>query len=297
MSYLIKSDFLPNSTTSAFIHLDSEKQFKINQTALGKDWHWYDKSFSYQINDYGYRMNKDLHEVNFDNYMVFFGCSYTMGAGLPLEDTFAYRIAQRANMDYVNAAVCGSGPDFVFYNFTKLISSAPNLPKIIVLNWPNIARTMYWYKDNIINFIPDTASAPDSKGVKFWMNSYKTHMLESSNYLNRFDYIRRNIIVFCNLLGIKLLEVTTDQYTVHYNSEYYINARMWLVPWIREWPIKLKGRELLEFQNQYFARDIAPNNNKILDLLQYSDDLVGFAHPGIAYQDEVVNKFFRTLDI
>ena len=140
-------------------------------------------------------------------------------------------------------------------------------------------------------------SAPDSKGVKFWMNSYKAHMLESSNYLNRFDYIRRNIIVFCNLLGIKLLEVTTDQYTAHFNSEYYINARMWMVPWIREWPIMLKGQELLEFQNQYFARDIAPNNNKILDLLKYSDDLVGFAHPGIAYQDEVVNKFFRTLDI
>ena len=51
MSYLIKSDLLPNSTTSSFVHVDSEKQFKINQAILGKDWYWYDKSFTYQIND------------------------------------------------------------------------------------------------------------------------------------------------------------------------------------------------------------------------------------------------------
>ena len=296
MSYLIKSDLLPNSTTSSFIHLDSEKQFRINQTTLGKDWYWYDKSFTYQINDYGYRMNKDLHEVNFDNYIAFFGCSFTVGQGLPLEHTFAYKIAQQANMDYVNAALLGSSTDSVFYNFTKLVSTAPNLPKIVVINWPQFSRAMYWYKDSIIDFLPYTPDTDrPSEGVKFWINSYKSHVLETSNFINRLDYIRQNIITFCNLAGIKLFEFTTYQYS---DAEYeYANSRMWHVSWLNEWPIELRGRELLEFQNQYFARDIAPRSNKILKWLKFPNYLVGWAHPGIAYQDQVVDKFFATVTI
>lgn len=296
MSYLIKSDLLPNSTTSSFIHLDSEKQFRINQTTLGKDWYWYDKSFTYQINDYGYRMNKDLHEVNFDNYIAFFGCSFTVGQGLPLEHTFAYRIAQQANMDYVNAAITGSSTDSVFYNFTKLVSTAPNLPKIVVINWPHFARTMYWYKDSIIDFLPYTLDTDRrSEGVKFWINSYKSHVLETSNFISRLDYIRQNIITFCNLAGIKLFEFTTHQYG---DAEHeYANSKMWHVHWLQEWPIKLQGQALLEFQNRYFARDITPNNNKILKLLKFPNYLVGWAHPGIACQDQVVDKFFATVTI
>lgn len=295
MSYLIRSDVLPNSTTSMFIHVDSKRQFKINQAVLGKDWYWYKKSFTYQINDYGYRMNKDLHEVDLSNYMAFFGCSYTVGQGLPLKKTFAYKIAQRANMDYVNAAIIGSSADFVFYNFTKLISTAPNLPKIVVINWPHFARAMYWYKDNIINLLPDIDSVSNPKGVKFWINSYKAHVLEPSNFINRFDYIRQNIITFCNLSGIKLFEFTTHQYG---EAEYeYANSRMWHVNWLQEWPIKLQGQALLEFQNRYFARDIAPDNYKILNLLKYPNYLVGWAHPGIEYQDQVVDKFFSTVTI
>lgn len=293
MSYLIRSDLLPCSTTSSFIHVDSEKQFKINQTTLGKDWYWYDKSFTYQINDYGYRMSKDLHKVDLNNYIAFFGCSYTVGQGLPLEETFAYKIAQQANMDYVNAAIIGSSTDTVFYNFTKLISTAPTLPKIVVINWPDIARAMYWHKDKIIDFLPLT---PDmgtvSEGVKFWTNSYKAHVLESSNFLNRFDFIRQNIIAFCKLGGIKLFEFTTHQH----NYE-YLYSKMWHVPWLKEWPINLHGQALLEFQNRYFARDIAPKNDKILKLLKFPNYLVGWAHPGIEYQDQVVDKFFSTVTI
>jgi hypothetical protein len=72
---------------------------------------------------------------------------------------------------------------------------------------------------------------------------------------------------------------------------------MWHVSWLNEWPIELRGRELLEFQNQYFARDIAPRSNKILKWLKFPNYLVGWAHPGIAYQDQVVDKFFATVTI
>jgi hypothetical protein len=294
MSYLIKSDYFPASSEHPFVYFDSEKQFAINQRELGPDWRWHDSDFTYQINDHGYRMNKDLHEVDLSNYIAFFGCSYTLGSGLPLHDTFAYKIAQRANMDYVNAAVVGSSSDFVFYNFTKLVSTASSLPKIIVINWPGTIRTMYWYKNNIVDFLPsvvyntDHPMTPD--GIKFWSDSYKFHLLEPSNYTNRFEYIRQNIITLCKLAGIKFFEFTTEWS--------HTNSKIRNIPSMPKWESnRLRGKDLINFANEYFARDIMPKNYGMFDFLKLAPDLTGWAHPGISYQDRVVKEFFSKITI
>jgi hypothetical protein len=294
MSYLIKSDFFPASSEHAFTHFDSEQQFAINQRELGPGWRWHDVEFTYRINDYGYRMNKDLHEVDFSNYIAFFGCSYTFGSGLPLQETFAYKIAQQKKMDYVNAAVVGSSTDFVFYNFTKLISTVPMLPKIVVINWPDVARTLYWYKNNIVNFLPYLTPRaghpmlPD--GIKFWNNAYKSHVLETSNYTNRFEYIRQNIITVCKLAGIKLFEFTTEE------AHAYSNIHV--IPAMPAWNnTKFQGQDLVNFANWYFARDIMPKNYSMFDFLKLAPELTGWAHPGISYQNRVVKEFFSKIAI
>jgi hypothetical protein len=293
MSYLIQSRLFAASTEKKFVHFDSEQQFAINQAELGRNWRWYNVEFTYRINNHGYRMNKELHEVDFNNYIAFFGCSYTVGAGLPLQNTFAYQIAQNAKMDYVNAAAVGSSVDFVFYNFTKLISEAPKLPKIVVINWPDIARTMYWYENNIIDFVPaldvDMNNPNSPNAIKFWANSYKNYVLESSNFTNRFEYIRQNIITLCRLTDIKLFEFTVDHS--------YVNSNIYHAPWLPKWPIKLQGQELLDFQNQYFARDIMPKNYRMFDFLTHNRDMGGWAHPGVEFQNHIVNKFFSTITI
>ena len=292
MSYLIKSDYFPASSEHPFVHFDSEKQFAINRRELGPGWRWYNSEFTYRINDYGYRMNKDLHEVDLNNYIAFFGCSFTVGSGLPLEETFAYKIAQRANMDYVNAAVVGSTADFVFYNFTKLVSTAPVLPKIIVINWPHAARALYWHKNKIVEFLPGlihNIEHPDlPEGMKFWHDCYKSHVLEPSNYINRFEYTRQNIITVCKLAGITLFEFSTG--LPHEDSDVHVIHTM------PEWASgKFQGQDLLDFANQHFARDIMPKNYSMLGFVKYTPDLIGWAHPGVKYQNRVVNEFFSKI--
>ena len=293
MSYLIKSDSFPASSEHMFAYFDSEKQFVTNQFKLGTTWRWHDSKFTYRINDHGYRMNKDLHEVDLSNYMAFFGCSYTVGAGLPLEDTYSYKIAKRANMDYVNAAVCGSSADFVFYNFTKMVSTVSTLPKIVVINWPHPPRTLYWYKNNIVNFLPDLPPDIDHpkipEGIKYWYDSYKSHILEESNYTNRFEYVRQNIIALCKLAGIKLFEFTVDDIQ---------SPNLLYIPTMPEWYTdKLQGRALVLFANEYFARDIIPRKHRMHNYLISNPTLNGWAHPGVPYQDLVVNEFFSKITI
>jgi hypothetical protein len=293
MSYLIKSDLFPASGKHPFVFFDSEQQFAINRTALGTSWRWYNSEFTYQINDYGYRMNKDLHEVDLNNYMAFFGCSYTVGVGLPLEETYAYKIAERANMDYVNAAVAGSSADFLFYNFTKMVSTVSTLPKIVVINWPRPWRTSYWYKNDIIDFLPDIPVDLDHptipEGIKFWHDSYKSYILEESNYTNRFESIRQNIIVLCKLAGIKLFEFTADEIK-HSNI-------LWLPP-MRNWQNdKLQGQDLIHWANQHFARDITPKNYSMFNFSIPESASTGWAHPGVVYQDLVVEEFFTKITV
>jgi len=293
MSYLIKSDFFPASSKQAFAFFDSEEQFATNRTELGTAWRWYNSEFTYQINDYGYRMNKDLHEVDLSNYMAFFGCSYTVGTGLPLEETYSYKIAKRANMDYVNAAVPGSSVDFLFYNFTKMVSTVSTLPKIVVINWPRSWRTMYWYKNDIVDFLPDWNIDIDHpqipEGIKFWSNSYKSYILEESNYINRFKHIRQNIIALCKLAGIKLFEFAVDENHSH-------NPDIPHLPPMLNWqPNKYKGQDLIHFANQHFARDIMPKNYRLQDFLLPEPSLAGWAHPGVVYQDLVVHEFFTKI--
>ena len=293
MSYLIKSDNFPASSEHMFTPFDSEQQYAKNQSKLGHAWRWYNSNFTYRINDYGYRMNKDLHEVDLSNYMAFFGCSYTVGAGLPLEETFAHKIAYLANMDYVNAAVCGSSADFVFYNFTKLVSTVSTLPKIVVINWPEPIRTLYWYKNSIVDFLPHFAPVLDHpklpEGIKYWHDSYKSHIFEESNYTNRFEYIRQNIITLCKLAGIQLFEFTVDDIQ---------NSNILHIPPMPHWhQDKLQGRALVLFANEYFARDIMPRKHRIHDYFKSNPGLTGWAHPGVPYQDRVVKEFFSKITI
>lgn len=292
MSYLIKIDAYTN-TEQFFVEYDSQKQFNINQANLGPDWRWYDRQFTYKFNDSGYRMNQNLDDINFNNYIAFFGCSYTVGVGLPLEDTYAYKIAKGAGVDYVNAGVGGVSCDFVFYNFIKMISSAPKMPKAVIINWPDISRTSYWYQEDIIHFAPvlsfDVTDKKCSNAVKFWNQNYKTFILEDSHVANRFAFLRTSIQLICETNKIKLFEFSSEQ-----SHKDFSKFKIEYIAWLPEWPIDLKGKDLLNFQNQNFARDILPENYSIWPASKHDKNQFGRAHPGIKFQNKVVDKFFST---
>lgn len=253
------------SCTNFYAHTDSEELHTRNKKKFGPKWYYYDRPFTYKFNEYGYRMNKELYEVDYDNHAAFFGCSNTVGIGLELEETFSYRIANQLGMDYINGAIGGASPDFVFYNVTHYLNKVKTYPKLIVINWPQVARTLYWERDQMHFFLP--ALEPTTK---HWTESYKEYIMEDSNMLQKFSFYRASIQTICKLADIKLVELTSWQNTDGF--------------WERNPDIPMI--ELCNYGDKY---DI--NLDRARDIGVGSDN----AHPGIFHQQLLVDYVFTQL--
>ncbi len=270
MSYLIKSPYNNEwDISSSFAHTDSEKLFNSNLKDLGSDWYWSNKEIIYKFNKYGYRMNKELEEVDFDNYFAFFGCSFTTGTGLPLEETYAYKISKIAGVDYVNAAIGGASVDLAHMNFVQMFNNAPKLPKAVIVNWPELTRTCYWAEDKLEFFIVNDNKHDSSP----WWKAYQVFLMEQSQIDNRFKTIRQTFQSMCELANIKLFEMTTFQSDPNFHLTH---TGIHVVPLNPE-----EQRNDIEYYNTVYARDIVVRKPMPL------------AHPGLYFQNSVTRHFFE----
>lgn len=281
MTYLIENPFLPAlSSSDTYMVTDSEEVFKTNLNYFGEQWIFKNKVITYNLNSYGYRMKKNLEDINFDNYIAFFGCSNTVGVGLPLEDTFSYRIADQLGIDYVNGAIAGASPDFVFYNIVTLFDSVPKLPKIIVIYWPDPSRTCYWENNRLSFYIHNCL--PQST---YWHDAYKSYILEDSHIKNTFLIRLKAIRQLCKANDVKLFEFTSGYLQKSFLSKNNIELKA--IETIPPHPQPaISHKSMTDWVNVACARDISIHENKLPELHIKS------SHPGLYHQDNIIKEFF-----
>ena len=138
-----------------------------------KGWDYYDSAdrLKYKFNSQGYR-TKELTDVK-DDYMLAFGCSYTEGVGLYQEEIWCEKIAKLYDLDVINLAKAGTGPDIVALNNQLFVKNKFKLPKCVVIQWPNSTRKSFAYherqwlkntlrlEDRNVNWEIDPEVAPD----------------------------------------------------------------------------------------------------------------------------------------
>ena len=182
------------STTINFWDTDSERLFLDNQKKLGEEWIWYNRPIEYKLNSLGYRMN-EFNEIDWDNYIAAFGCSFTAGVGLPLEETWSYKIANDLKCDLVNAGAPGAGNEFILKNIIQLLSQ-PKLPKFIAVSWSSLTRKTYpRYADHLFygTFKYD---------YTLWDKSYQEYINNSNHWKYNFLAIKKTVDTLCKLAGI-----------------------------------------------------------------------------------------------
>jgi hypothetical protein len=95
-------------------------------------------SIGYDLNEFGFRSDAF---ITCEHRMVFIGCSYTKGIGLPLEETFSHiiytEIKKNINIDfpYWNIGVGSAGLDTIsriFFHFRKILR-----PQVVVALFPD----------------------------------------------------------------------------------------------------------------------------------------------------------------
>lgn len=123
-------DWLPSDT--ATLYQDNVKKKFTKRQLIDNG--WYGTSIEYKFNQHGFRCNEFSNTKN----IMFLGCSYTSGVGLPLEDTFSSIVAKQLNLENYNLGLGGSSnmTAFRFGHYWIPILK----PDIVVLLSPNKYR-------------------------------------------------------------------------------------------------------------------------------------------------------------
>jgi hypothetical protein len=213
-------------------------------------------------------MNKEISEVDYTNYYMFLGCSHSFGLGLPLRDTYVHKIAEYHKVDYINASIPATSPEYSLNTAIELLSTLPAPPKALIINWPSIYWTMYWNDQNHpIHCVPQLLRNVPPQ----FLASYKEFLKNDRNIINKFQRMRSAIKLLCHTMAIGLFEFTQDNSSTISNE---LNLPLLVDP----------GPDT--DYNKYYARDIYPVN-------ALANGFKG--HWGTIHQDLVVTRFNQWL--
>ena len=98
----------------SFFSCDTEENYIEAKKRFGSEWYYHDNPIDYSFNSYGYR-TIELEEIK-DDFIIGFGCSYSMGVGLHKEDIWVEKLGKKLNKQVVNLSLEGIGNTTTFYN-------------------------------------------------------------------------------------------------------------------------------------------------------------------------------------
>jgi hypothetical protein len=135
-----------SNKTYDWIVSDTEERYKENlkknKNLLVKHG-WIDRKITYKFNSLGFRC--DEFEQNRD-CILFLGCSYTFGVGLPLETIWPTLVANKLKLKCYNLGIGGGSNDTAFrlgYHYIPMLK-----PKAVILLSPSADRVELMNKNN-----------------------------------------------------------------------------------------------------------------------------------------------------
>jgi len=169
--YPLMVDLEYRNATLKWYSTDTEDIYPRHIKENGPNWRWENVDIEYKFNSMGYR-SKEIDDVD-DNFMIGFGCSYTEGVGIHEQDVWLPKVARRLGMDYVNLAKQSSGMDIQAYNAILYKNSGLKLPKLVVVQWPQMFRYSFGYLNRKMNSVELwDRSYENSVDGKWWTKRY-----------------------------------------------------------------------------------------------------------------------------
>lgn len=192
---IFRNDFICFESADKILNFsgsDREELYEENLKKMPQDWVYRDyKKITYKFNSLGFRC-EDISNLDFDNYVLFTGCSHTEGVGLALEDTYPYQVSKKLGCDYFNLAIGGTGIDILEYNLITWFLKHKKKPKYVFIQWPDHSRYTGVFP-NYDNLIPigNWYKEPEFKtfiaSTEITGNSYAKKVLASRVLRNIID--------------------------------------------------------------------------------------------------------------
>ena len=123
-----------------FCPTDIASNFENRKQNQPEDWEYHTKDVNYFIGRHGYRC-PEFEDIDWNNSIVFFGCSNLFGVGIDEKDTVTGRVKDLTGYDTVNLGVGGSSIDYNVKNQVRL-SEHGIKPKAVVNLWTGYDRLL-----------------------------------------------------------------------------------------------------------------------------------------------------------
>ena len=241
-SWPFRHPSIPENAVWDFYGSDGKELFEKNKKELPSDWIYHNKPVTYNFNQQGLRMKKNVQDVTGD-YIYFGGSSFTLGCGLNEEDRFTEKVSKELDLDFINHA----GPIYgiklntiAFFNFLK---TNHHLPKILVMEH---FQDCYNFNSNGNYLLYKAKFKPNEEE---WPHHLAAHReLMKTDFLIQESAMYSNILKStCQRLGIKFVEMSfyKDEPAVLENNIPYID--------------RLKYIDNLSY---CFSRDVFNNNGE-----------------------------------
>jgi len=188
------------------------------------------EDFSYKFNEHGFRCNS--FENIKENGIIYIGCSHTEGQGLPVTDTWAYKLHQKFNdIPYYNLAKSGTGIDFISKTLYHYISIFK--PKYIFLQCPDYYRRDFIFKNKSESRFTITSILKDND--LFLDKSYSIDKFaESLKIIDLIAQLHNSQVIFCPLfkyISIVARKISKDN---DFKNFIFINVEMKIIDYARD---------------------------------------------------------------
>jgi hypothetical protein len=184
--------------TFYWLSMDSEELYKKHLTERYEDLKkngWINSQITYKFNSHGFRSE----EFTSDPSVMFLGCSFTCGIGMPYEKIWPTLVANRLNMRSANLGVGGTSPDTAFRMCHGYIDKIK--PKLVIFLVSPGIRVEYYSR--VSNHPLDLSPANQHHFYKLWIENELNYTIQKER----------------NITAIKGLCLERNIKFVVYNSE------------------------------------------------------------------------------
>ena len=291
----------------------------------------YDSVQTYVLNSHGYRSP----EFKKGTKLVFGGCSYTYGVGIPEESIWGVQLANKLGVDYANISMPGAPVQWIVDQVFAYCREFGN-PEYLVLAFPNFFRGAYVQNEGITAHEGYRPGQGLIRDVVFYnllqvdVNKYpkvsrRPHDINevTAPELPVYESMRsiRILEQFCEAAGIKLLwafiEGSSEQSTREIEEQYGLNNRIDLRrdEWVNHYKPNLYGWFKKKDHSDPAVRDACSCSNdkpcdqfddcheeqravwgEVFDLASDRDHSLESAHMGVHSQIHIAEDFYREIN-
>lgn len=198
--------------TSTWCPSDTELRFDQNmadpkQRAKLEEYGWTRDNVSYTFNKEGFRADEFTDGVG--DSVLFLGCSHTVGIGVDLESSWAYKVAHSLGLRRYNLGVGASSADTCFrlaHHWIPLLR-----PKYVVMMTPVDVRMELVLDKHLVNLTPNLSSYMEKHHVEMLQGFYNGWLSTPTNgELNRLKNVM-GVQTICNSIGVPLVEMSAEE--------------------------------------------------------------------------------------